>query len=60
MVWRLRKCTQCKRYTLRADKCPVCGGSVVMPNPPPFALDDRYRWYRRRMRELSGVRADGS
>ncbi|MEM2906191.1 MAG: RNA-protein complex protein Nop10 [Candidatus Bathyarchaeia archaeon] len=54
MVWLLRRCSQCKRYTLRIDRCPNCGGSVVTPHPPPFSLDDKYRRYRRRMRELGG------
>ena len=31
MVWLLRRCKKCDRYTLKQDACPVCGGPVKMP-----------------------------
>ncbi|MHA2003593.1 MAG: RNA-protein complex protein Nop10 [Candidatus Thorarchaeota archaeon] len=45
---RLFKCTDCDRYTLEEEKCPVCGGSVVSPQPPKYSPQDRYGEYRRK------------
>jgi len=50
MVWLLRKCEKCKRYTLKQDKCPYCGGNVHIPHPAKFSPDDKYAKYRRAMR----------
>ncbi|MCD6420929.1 MAG: ribosome biogenesis protein [Thaumarchaeota archaeon] len=38
----LNKCTKCGRYTLRSDKCPVCGGAVKSAHPPAISLKHRY------------------
>ena len=46
MVWLLRKCVKCDRYTLRVDVCPYCGGMVRVPHPAKFSPDDRYLRYR--------------
>ncbi|HDD72350.1 MAG TPA: RNA-protein complex protein Nop10 [Candidatus Bathyarchaeota archaeon] len=46
MVWLLRRCEVCGRYTLRKDRCPVCGGPVRVPHPARFSPDDRYLRYR--------------
>lgn len=54
MNWLLRKCTVCGRYTLRRDKCPVCGGAVRVPHPPRFSPDDRFIRYRYVMRKSAG------
>ncbi len=54
MQWIMRKCVNCKRYTLRKDKCPVCGGPVVVPHPPRFSPDDRFIKYRYLMKKLTG------
>jgi H/ACA ribonucleoprotein complex subunit 3 len=51
MVWLLRKCEDCGRYTLKASKCPYCGGVVHVPHPARFSPDDKYAKYRRRLRE---------
>ncbi|MCW3994166.1 MAG: RNA-protein complex protein Nop10 [Candidatus Bathyarchaeota archaeon] len=46
MVWLLRKCKGCGKYTLRKDSCPCCGGKVRVPHPPKFSPDDKYLKYR--------------
>jgi len=46
MVWLLRKCEKCDRYTLKKTKCPYCGGKIRIPHPPKFSPDDRYLKYR--------------
>ncbi|MCW3991385.1 MAG: RNA-protein complex protein Nop10 [Candidatus Bathyarchaeota archaeon] len=53
MVWLLRRCIKCGRYTLHQDECPVCGGPVKIPHPAKFSMDDRYRRYRLRMRRMA-------
>jgi len=46
MVWLLRKCEKCGKYTLRKDACPYCCGKVRVPHPPKFSPDDKYLRYR--------------
>jgi len=46
--WLMRKCIKCGRYTLRRDKCPYCGGELVVPHPPRFSPVDKYVAYRLR------------
>jgi len=46
MVWLLRKCTRCGKYTLNKECCPYCGGKVQVPHPPKFSPDDKYLKYR--------------
>ncbi len=46
MVWLLRRCEKCGRYTLRTDLCPYCGGPVLVPHPPKFSPADKYLKYR--------------
>ncbi|MGC9346427.1 MAG: RNA-protein complex protein Nop10 [Candidatus Bathyarchaeales archaeon] len=46
MVWLLRKCEKCGKYTLKKDKCPYCSGKVRAPHPPKFSPDDKYLKYR--------------
>ncbi|MHA1926705.1 MAG: RNA-protein complex protein Nop10 [Candidatus Thorarchaeota archaeon] len=55
---RLFKCTECDQYTLEEEKCPVCGGSVVSPQPPKYSPQDRYGEYRRKAKRKT--RAQGS
>jgi len=50
MVWLLRKCVKCERYTLNQEKCPYCGGKVHVPHPAKFSPDDKYAKYRRAMK----------
>ena len=45
MVWLLRRCEVCGRYTLK-DRCPACGGPVRTPHPARFSPDDKYLRYR--------------
>ncbi|MGQ9538765.1 MAG: RNA-protein complex protein Nop10 [Candidatus Bathycorpusculaceae bacterium] len=46
MVWLLRKCEKCGKYTLKEDTCPYCGGTVHVPHPPKFSPEDKYLKYR--------------
>jgi H/ACA ribonucleoprotein complex subunit 3 len=46
MVWFLRKCEKCGKYTLKRDACRYCGGKVRVPHPPKFSPDDKYLMYR--------------
>lgn len=51
MVWLLRKCSKCLRYTLKKDVCSYCGSAVHVPHPAKFSPDDKYAKYRRRISE---------
>jgi len=51
----LRKCLNCGRYTLKKDKCPVCGGPLKVPYPPSFSPIDKYLTYRLKMKKESGM-----
>jgi H/ACA ribonucleoprotein complex subunit 3 len=46
MVWLLRKCVKCEKYTLDQKKCPHCGGNVCVPHPAKFSPEDKYAKYR--------------
>jgi len=46
MVWLLRKCEKCEKYTLNQKKCPNCGGNVRVPHPAKFSPEDKYAKYR--------------
>ncbi len=50
MVWLLRKCDDCKRYTLNKQQCPYCGGEVHIPHPAKFSPEDKYAKYRRALK----------
>jgi len=50
MVWLLRKCVRCGRYTLNREACPYCGGGVRVPHPAKFSPQDKYAKYRRALR----------
>jgi H/ACA ribonucleoprotein complex subunit 3 len=50
MVWLMRKCVQCGRYTFKQDKCPNCGGETRIPHPAKFSPDDKYAKYKGMMR----------
>jgi len=51
MVWLLRKCVSCERYTLQTAVCPSCGGKVHVPHPAKFSPDDKYLRYRVAMKQ---------
>ncbi len=55
MKWILRKCRRCGRYTLRHDRCPYCGGELIVPHPPRFSPEDKYVAYRIEMKIRMGV-----
>jgi len=50
MVWLMRKCVKCEKYTLNQAKCPYCGGRVRVPHPAKFSPEDRYAKYRSAMK----------
>ncbi len=52
MVWLLRKCIKCGRYTLNTDSCPSCGGKVRIPHPAKFSPDDKYAIYKSALRSV--------
>jgi H/ACA ribonucleoprotein complex subunit 3 len=51
MVWLLRKCEKCGKYTLKKEQCPHCDGKVRVPHPPKFSPDDKYLRYRMALRK---------
>ena len=51
MVWLLRKCEKCGKYTLKKNKCPYCCGKVRIPHPPKFSPDDKYLKYKMALKE---------
>ena len=52
---KIKKCKVCKRYTLKEDKCPYCGGELISPHPPPFSYVDKYGKYRREYKKKLNV-----
>lgn len=50
----MRKCIKCGRYTLSRDKCPYCGGELIVPHPPRFSPEDKYVALRLKMKIESG------
>ncbi|MCK4952639.1 RNA-protein complex protein Nop10 [Candidatus Bathyarchaeota archaeon] len=52
MVWLLRRCIKCKKYTLNQEKCLHCGGQVHIPHPAKFSPHDKYAKYRRAMKGI--------
>ena len=32
------------------EKCPFCGGELYVPHPPRFSPQDRYVYYRLKMK----------
>ncbi len=52
MTKRIYKCLKCGRYTLKQDRCPVCGGLARVAHPPRFSPVDKYGEYRREMRRM--------
>jgi H/ACA ribonucleoprotein complex subunit 3 len=45
MKFQLRRCPDCKRYTLR-EQCPKCDSKTVTAHPAKFSPDDKYARYR--------------
>lgn len=60
MVWLLRRCVKCRRYTLKKDKCPYCGGEVSVPHPAKFSPDDKYAKYKSVLRSMANEENDNS
>ncbi|MEM0050280.1 MAG: RNA-protein complex protein Nop10 [Candidatus Bathyarchaeia archaeon] len=51
MVWLLRRCVKCGKYTLKKDMCPYCHhGEVRIPHPAKFSPDDKYAIYKGMLR----------
>jgi len=55
MVWLLRKCEKCRRYTLKEEQCSYCSGKVRIPHPPKFSPDDKYLRYRMALKKESST-----
>ena len=55
MNWLMRKCSRCGRYTLAKDKCPYCGGELIVPHPPRFSPVDKYVEYLIKAKLEKGV-----
>jgi len=53
LVWQLRKCVNCSRYTLNKTTCPYCNSDVKIPHPAKFSPDDKYLKYRMAMKKGS-------
>jgi H/ACA ribonucleoprotein complex subunit 3 len=45
MHFQMRKCTDCKRYTLK-EECPKCGHETTTVHPGKYSPDDKYARYR--------------
>lgn len=45
MKFQLRKCPQCKIYTLK-EECPKCAKKTTTAHPAKFSPDDKYARYR--------------
>ncbi len=45
MHFQLRKCVDCKRYTLK-EECSKCGHKTVSVHPGKYSPDDKYARYR--------------
>ncbi len=45
MKFQLRKCVNCKRYTIK-DKCPKCSSATTSVHPGKYSPDDKYARYR--------------
>ena len=45
MKFQLRKCNDCKIYSLR-DKCKICNKETISVHPAKFSPDDKYMRYR--------------
>lgn len=55
----LKRCTQCKEYTLQ-DTCPRCGAPAKPNRPAKFSPEDQYGDYRRKLKRLDAAeKADG-
>ncbi|MEM1586596.1 MAG: RNA-protein complex protein Nop10 [Candidatus Bathyarchaeia archaeon] len=60
MVWLLRRCTKCGKYTLKRDECPYCHGEVRVPHPAKFSPDDKYAIYKGMLRSSLPNEKDGN
>ncbi len=58
MVWLLRKCMACGKYTLNEEACPYCRGKVKVPHPAKFSPQDKYARYRRAMKVEQAEKAE--
>ena len=54
MRFKIRKCPNCGRYTLK-EYCPECKEKTVNPHPPKFSPEDKYGKYRRIMKKEAGL-----
>ncbi|MDI6806899.1 MAG: RNA-protein complex protein Nop10 [Candidatus Aenigmarchaeota archaeon] len=45
---KLRKCPECKRYTLK-EVCRSCESATITPAPPKFSPVDKFGRWRRKL-----------
>ena len=45
MKFQLRKCIDCKKFTLK-EKCIYCNSLTITAHPAKFSPDDKYLRYR--------------
>ena len=45
MHFQLRKCSKCKKYSLK-ESCDACKEKTVSVHPAKFSPDDKYMRYR--------------
>jgi H/ACA ribonucleoprotein complex subunit 3 len=45
MHFQLRKCSKCKKYSLK-ESCDTCKEKTVSVHPAKFSPDDKYMRYR--------------
>ena len=46
MGWLLRRCVNCRKYTLSTKICPYCGSKVRVPHPAKYSPNDKYAKHR--------------
>ena len=49
-MMRIRKCDNCKTYTIQKE-CPSCKGVAQVAKPPKYSPEDKYGSYRRQAQD---------
>ncbi|MDT7858576.1 MAG: RNA-protein complex protein Nop10 [Candidatus Aenigmarchaeota archaeon] len=57
---KLRKCNNCKRYTLK-EICNYCGSKTSYPHPPRYSPEDKFGEFRRKtLKEIESSQKEKS